>query len=90
MPDWQGSSQQREELCSGTDVAYFTLCSGADTAPTVDEFVLDDERGAGQHLRLARLAVGWVQPLKHNDVLSVAPGMTRHTGLLQLRHAQGR
>jgi hypothetical protein len=72
------------------DVACFTLCSGADTAPAVDEFVLDDERSARQHFWLARLPVGWVQPLKHNDVLSVAPGMARREGLLlRLRHGQG-
>ena len=79
-------------LRSGTPqhVACFALCSGAHAAPAVDELVLDDESGAREHFRLALLPVGWVEPLKHDDVLSVAPEVARCEGLLlQLRHRQG-
>ena len=79
-------------LRSGTlqHVACFALCSGAHAAPAVDELVLDDESGAREHFRLALLPVGWVEPLKHDDVLSVAPEVARCEGLLlQLRHRQG-
>ena len=64
---------------SAPKVACLKLCFRAHTAPAVDELVLDDERSARQHFRLARLAVGRVQPLKHNDVLSVAPGWSHMT-----------